>query len=382
MRSRNPPRSRGGVPLLLRVPADVERCSASSTGDAARVEEREAQSALDGGGRSLSTWTRRPASPSSVISTATGARTRRSAYHGAFGMANESSRPHPAPGADVLPAEDQRAGAGGLGAAPIRHDGGHEVGHRGPAVVEVVLRVRVADAERVDAEDPADVVVADVFEIPGRTAVAGDARPSRADGDRRRSRPPKQRSTVACSGGLLNARHSAAKRTPASAGIGERPQVGADTEVVGDPLPGSKGRSPPVGDETRKGTPGTTVDQGRDGLFEQRTVPALAAAARTWPPADGSRCCYRPRSREGRALKQAELLAHLDTDALDELGLFGRIEAGQHAVLPDQDPQFVAEIPEHRILVRHVTADPHHVHAGVDEQLQRPAELLPRSAGA
>lgn len=70
----------------------------------------------------------------------------------------------------------------------------------------------------------------------------------------------------------------------------------------------------------------------------------------------------------GTALEPAKLLVELDAQALDELRLLGWVEAGQHAVLPDQDSQFVADVPEHTVFVGDIATDPHHVHAGLDDQ--------------
>ena len=93
-----PPEQRSGVPVLLLTARRPTTASTSSTA-AARVVESEARGGREPlTARSLTTWIRRPARPSSVINTATGARTRRNAYQGAFGMAKESSKPHPAPG--------------------------------------------------------------------------------------------------------------------------------------------------------------------------------------------------------------------------------------------------------------------------------------------
>ena len=64
------------------------------------------------------------------------------------------------------------------------------------------------------------------------------------------------------------------------------------------------------------------------------------------------------------------------------------VHVREHEVLPDEDPELVAEIVKRVGLVDHRAADAHHVHAGVAQQLERGAILsggraseLARSSG-
>ena len=88
--------------------------------------------------------------------------------------------------------------------------------------------VDAAQRDGVDAEQRAEVVVADVLEVPARARVARHARlPPRVVDHDVGGRAGEQASTPASSGTFAKARHSAAKRTPArrasSRGAGRPP---------------------------------------------------------------------------------------------------------------------------------------------------------------
>src|SRR5262249_48014070 len=110
-------------------------------------------------------------------------------------------------------------------------------------------------------------------------------------------------------------------------------------------------------------------DNGRDDVLQEFAAPRFEIEAehgrlliRLTAAAHKCEC--------GPTLQRREDLSELSLQRSDELVVFGRIERRQHAVLPDEYPELVTQIPEVRALICSVAAEAQHVHTGVAEQFK------------
>ena len=244
--------------------------------------------------------------------------------------------------------------------------------------------VVAAKLDRVDAE-----------ELAGGSGRARRRSPSRCP--RRAARPAFQRgwcdddvggaagriaSTPASSGTLAKARHSAANLTSARRASVERPPVAADAVVVGDAsrrterqgaaarrrghvdrvgaarLARSPGRSSPKSSPR----PRSPVEPEHRRLLLHLAVAAEHREAR--PSGDRRRAARAPRPRPSAA----ELLV------VDRV-----VQVGEHEVLPDEDPELVAEVVEVGRLVGAGAGDADHVHPRVARSCSSAARSRSRS---
>ena len=83
---------------------------------------------------------------------------------------------HPPTGTqtEVAETDEQQTGARRPRPTPLGHGLRHHVGDRGPAEIERPLRIMSSEERRVLPEEDADVVVADILEIPRPARVVVD----------------------------------------------------------------------------------------------------------------------------------------------------------------------------------------------------------------
>ena len=200
-------------------------------------------------------------------------------------------------------------------------------------------RCRARAGRRAHAEQPLDVVIADVFEVPVRRRRRGERRPSSAGGVQA-APSARSLSTVAASGTFENARHSAANRTSARRASSNGRRVGAHTVVVADaPIDLERKRSagrrrsaasaaPGVKDATNAGSSSFAR---ADSATARRAVRASRLLIDFAAAAD---------DRERRARLQSPrrtCVASPSTPLRERLVLPRVVHVGEHEVLPDQD---------------------------------------------
>ena len=290
-----------------------------------------------------------------------------------LGAAVTVDQSHARPVEQVLLLQHERAATRRLGASPLRERLGHHGGDCGATEVEVVVGLHVSDGDRIDIEELADVVVADVLEVPRTTGIPRYQRlpPMVADHDA---------TCLQALHGLIAGNDGEGKAFsgeshPARACVGQRTSVGADPEVVrhagvdGERQCAAARRVREVSDRGQM-----LAHEVCEQLAEQRIrrrverSPGHGGLLRDFAPAAH-------REQAGAALQTGEHVDDFRRDLLDEIGVLHRIvEAGEHEVLPDQDAELVAEVEELRALVDHAALHPYDVHAGGADLLQGGAE--------
>ena len=152
---------------------------------------------------------------------------------------------HPA-GVDQPPAgardeiarlQHERAGARRARPAPLPDDLGHHLSAHQARELEVELRVRRAQRDGFDVVEERQVVITDVVEVPACAGVARDAALPR--GMRRRDparHATRQRVERRLLGNVREREALAGEADSRRPRVRQRPEVGADAEVVGDAL--------------------------------------------------------------------------------------------------------------------------------------------------
>jgi len=235
-------------------------------------------------------------------------------------------------------------------------------------------RVLDAGPHDIGTEQVGHVVVAHVLEVPGAArvtrharlpagVVAGGGRAAQYLVDGRRA------------GRLRESQALRGEAHAASADVVEGAQVGTHAEIVGHA---------DIGRERQRATRGArrecdSIGESRAraaGITRSRTSKDHSARSmRPSPPAVRPRC-HRSRrpGMDGPANRRTAGRAR--ARATPRRPRRARVEVRHHAVLPDQHPEFVADVEEVRVLVDRGAGDPQHVHLGVVRQGDRGAYLV------
>ena len=173
------------------------------------------------------------------------------------------------------------------------------------------------------------------------------------------------------------ARHSAAKRTPAQPGVGERPAVAADAEPVATPRDEWVGRSPPDG--LRRARTARRARAARRGGNASRAARYAGRISGGSPSIVG--CCSislppHTTDERGPALQPAQHCGELGRRAAASASSSsGGSRSANISVLPDQHAELVAQVPERGRLVDGRAGHAHHVAARRRGPSQRSTQL-------
>ena len=194
-------------------------------------------------------------------------------------------------------------------------------------------------------------MVADVLEVPVGADDRGARRPSTPGSSKAPSVGPEARRRLV--GHVREGEALGGEADPRAFGRRERPAIAADAVVVARrPASGRNGRSPPVGVDGTRPRRARRRSTGA-GHLSRRTGRGRASGSQAEHrrPAARSRCCRRrrPGSAAGEPLEEGVDLA---ATRRAELGVRERVvEVREREVLPDEDPELVAQVVEPAVLV-------------------------------